>query len=110
MPPPIDTVTGVFAATAEDAVAVTVTDVEPASSLTLDGLTDSVIETAALSSSAMVPVAASPAVTLWVVPETLRPTVKVSSSSTSVSSVVETVNVCVSPAVPLKLSAFVLAV
>ena len=51
MPPPIETVTGVFAATAEDAVAVTVTDVEPASSLTLDGLTDSVIEAAAFGSN-----------------------------------------------------------
>ena len=58
VPPPIETVTGVFAATAASAVAVTVTDVEPASSTTLDGLTDSVTEVAApLASSATAAVA-----------------------------------------------------
>ena len=55
VPSPIDTVTAVFTASAEDAVAVTVTDVAPASSLTLDGLTDSVTEAAARSPLAIVP-------------------------------------------------------
>ena len=64
----------------------------------------------AMSSSRMVPVAVPEAVTGCVVPETVRPTVKVSSASTFRSSVVDTVNDCVSPAVPLKARAAVLAV
>ena len=53
----------------------------------------------------MVPVPVSVAVTVAEVPETARLTVKVSFGSASLSSVVATVNVCVSPAVPAKLSA-----
>ena len=64
----------------------------------------SAMVTAALSSSVMVPLAVSVAVTVAVVPDTARPTVNVSFGSTSVSSVVATVKVCVSPAVPVKLS------
>ena len=56
-------------------------------------------------SSVIVPVAVSDAVTVAEVPETARLTVKVSSVSTSVSSVVATVKVLVSPAVPVKVSA-----
>ena len=70
----------------------------------------SAIVTAGLSSLVMVPVAVEVAVTLWVVPETARPTVKVSSPSTSASSVVETSNVCVSLAVPVKVRAVVFSV
>ena len=70
----------------------------------------SAIVTVALSSLVIVPVAVEVAVTSWVVPETAKPTVKVSSSSISSSSLVETVNVCVSPAVPLKVSAVVFSV
>ena len=55
------------------------------------------------SSSVIVPVPVSVAVTLAVVSDTARPTVNVSSGSTAVSSLVATVNVCVSPAVPAKL-------
>ena len=64
----------------------------------------------AVSSLVIVPVAVSLAVTGCVVPETVRATVKVSSASTSSSSVVATLNACVSPAVPLKAMAGVLAV
>ena len=56
------------------------------------------------------PVAVSVAVTVAEVPDTLRPTVKVSFGSTSVSSVVATVKVLVSPAVPVKVSAEVFSV
>ena len=70
----------------------------------------SAIVTAALSSSVMVPLAVSVAVTVAVVPETVRPTVKVSFGSTSVSSVVDTVKLWVSPAVPVKVSAEVFSV
>ena len=67
--------------------------------------------TAALPSSLlMVPVAVSLLVTVSVVPVTARLTVKVSSGSTAVSSVVETVNVLVSPAVPVKVRAVVFSV
>ena len=64
----------------------------------------------AVSSLVIVPVAVEVAVTLWVVPETARPTVNVSFSSTSVSSVVDTLNVCVSLAVPAKVRAVVFSV
>ena len=62
------------------------------------------------SSSRMVPVAVDAAVTVSEAPETLRPTTNVSSASTTASSVVGTVNVCVSPAVPAKVSAVVFSV
>ena len=62
------------------------------------------------SSSVMVPVAGSPAVTPEGAFDTLRLTAKVSSSSTTASSMVATVKVCSSPTVPVKLSAAVLAV
>ena len=58
----------------------------------------------------MVPVAVSVAVTVAEVPETARPTVKVSSSSTTSSWAVATVKVFVSPAVPAKASPAVFAV
>ena len=67
----------------------------------------SLIVTAALSSLVIVPVAEEVADTLWVVPETANPTVNVSLPSTSSSSLVETLNVCVSPAVPVKVNAVV---
>ena len=60
------------------------------------------------SSLVIVPVAVSVAVTD--VSETLRPTVKVSSGSASVSSIVATVKLCVSPAVPVNVSAAVFSV
>ena len=62
------------------------------------------------SSSVIVPVAVSVSVTLTEVPETARPTVKVSLVSTVVSSVVETVKLCCSPAVPAKVRADVFSV
>ena len=69
----------------------------------------SAMVTAALSSLLMVPVPVS--VTVTVVPvgasDTARLTVKVSFASTTVSSVVSTVNVFVSPLVPVKVSAVV---
>ena len=70
----------------------------------------SAMVTVALSSSVMVTTAASPNVTPLGPPDTLRLTVKVSSSSTTASSMVSTVKVCSSPAVPVKLSAAVFAV
>ena len=66
--------------------------------------------TAALSSLLIVPVPVSLDVMVRDVPDTVRPIVKVSSASKTASSVVETVNVFVSLAVPVKLSAVVLAV
>ena len=60
--------------------------------------------TAALSSSLTVPVPVSLTVTFEGAPETDRPTVKVSFASSAASSVVETVNVLVSPFVPVKVS------
>ena len=70
----------------------------------------SAMATAALSSSVIVPVALAVAVTVAVVPETVRPTVKVSSASISVSPVVDTVKLCCSPSVPVKLSGTVFSV
>ena len=69
----------------------------------------SIVTAGSLSSSRIVPVAVDVS-TASEVPETARPTVKVSSASTSASSVVATVNFCVSPAVPAKVSAVVFAV
>ena len=60
--------------------------------------------------SRIVPVAATVASTATVVPETDRATMNVSSSSTSESSMVATMRVRVSPAVPAKLMAVVSAV
>ena len=57
--------------------------------------------------SFMVPVPVSVEVMLSVVPETVKPTVNVSLLSRPVSWVVETENVSVSPAVPVKVSAVV---
>ena len=54
--------------------------------------------------------AVSVATTVVSVPETMRPTANVSSSSASASSVVATANVCVSPAFPANVSAAVFAV
>ena len=65
----------------------------------------SLMVTAALSSLLMVPVPVSVEVTPEF--ETLNPTVKVSSASSTASSVVETMKVLVSPLVPVKLSAVV---
>ena len=70
----------------------------------------SAIVTAGVSSSVIVPVDLSVAVTVVSVPETSRPTVNVSSSSTSPSSVVATVKVCVSPLLPTKVMAAVFSV
>ena len=69
-----------------------------------------IVTSGAPSSSVIVPVAVSVAVTGNDVPETLRRTVNVSSVSAPASSVVATVNVCVSPAVPAKVSAAVFSV
>ena len=65
---------------------------------------------AATSSSRIVPVAVSPAVTANDVPEMLRLTVNVSSGSSSESSVVATRKFCPSLAAPEKLSAVVFSV
>ena len=62
------------------------------------------------SSLVIVPVAVSVAATSVAAPETSRFTMNVSSGSASASSVVATVNVFVSPAVPVKVSAAVFAV
>jgi len=70
----------------------------------------SVTDIASPSSSVIVPVPVSVAVTVSVVPDTVRPTVNVSSPSTRASSVVATVNVSVSPAVPAKARAAVFSV
>ena len=111
MPPPTETVTvrssvNVFAV---ENAAVTVTGVDPSPSLTLDGLTDRFTAGAA-SLSMMIPVAVSVAVTVAVVPETVRLTVNVSFGSTAASSVVATVKVRVSPAIPAKASPLVFPV
>ena len=68
--------------------------------------TTSAMVTAAASSSKISPVA-SVAVTANDVPATLRPTVKVSSDSLAASSLVCTLKLCVSPAVPANESAAV---
>ena len=65
--------------------------------------------TVAVSSLVIVPVAVSVAVTVSF-PETARLTVKVSSSSTTSSAMVDTVKLCCSPASPAKLIAAVFAV
>ena len=70
----------------------------------------SAMVTAGSSSLVIVPVAVSVASTVAEVSDTARLTVKVSSGSSAVSSVVETVNVCVSPALPAKVSAEVFSV
>ena len=62
------------------------------------------------SSLVIVPVAVSVVFTFCSVSETARPMVNVSSSSASVSSVVATVKLCFSPAVPAKVSAAVFSV
>ena len=62
------------------------------------------------SSLVIVPVAVSVAATVAEVPDTLRLTVNVSWCSLSVSSVVETVKLRVSPAVPVNVSADVFSV
>ena len=87
----------------------TVTGVDPSPSPMLDGLADRFTAGAA-SSSTIVPVAVSVCVTGTEVPETFRFTVNVSSGSTAPSSVVATVKVCVSPAVPAKVRAAVFSV
>ena len=61
-------------------------------------------------SSRMVPVAVSVAVTANDVPERLRLTVKVSSDASTVSAMVATAKVCVSPALPAKATAAVFSV
>ena len=100
---PTDTVTDTSASSASaSSAAITVTVVSAPSSAIQNGDTDSVTPDDGVSSSRIVPVAVDVAVTLVAAPETLRPTVKVSSSSFSESSVVATANVCVSPAVPAK--------
>ena len=62
------------------------------------------------SSSVIVPVAVPVSVTANDVPETLRPTVNVSSDSLAASSVVATTKVCSSPLVPWNVSAAVFSV
>ena len=69
-----------------------------------------IVSTAGVSSSRIVPVAVSVAVTVAVVPETVRLTVNVSSGSSPVSSLVATVKVFRSPAVPANVRAAVFAV
>ena len=64
----------------------------------------------AVSSLVIVPVAASVADMVITVSEMVRPTVKVSAASTTSSSVVATVKVFVSPAVPAKTSPAVFSV
>ena len=91
-------------------VPVTVTVCAPPSSATEVGATESVTAVEAASSSVIVPVPVSVAVTVTVVPDTVKPTVNVSSPSTRASSVVATVKVCVSPAAPAKVSAAVFSV
>ena len=74
-------------------------------------LTSSIVTAgSAPSSFVIVPVALSVADTSACVPERARPTVNTSSSSATASSVVATVKVCVSPAVPAKVSAAVFSV
>ena len=65
------------------------------------------IVTSALSSSLIVPVPVSVAVTPDGALDTARSTWKVSSASSTASPVVDTVKVSVSPAVPVKVSAVV---
>jgi len=103
VPPRTETVTvlsSVKVLSVENA-AVTVTVVPESPSPTLGGLTDR-FTAGAPSSSRMVPVAVSVAVIVSDVPDTVRLTVNVSFGSTAASSVVATVKVCVSPAVPAK--------
>ena len=69
----------------------------------------SIVTAGGLSSSTIVAVAEDVA-TVSEVPETVRPTVKVSSDSRRVSSVVATVKVCDSSAAPAKVSAAVFSV
>ena len=70
----------------------------------------SIVTTALPSLSVIVPVAMSLTLTVSVVPDTDRLTVKVSSASTTASSLVATANVCVSPALPANVSAAVFSV
>ncbi len=77
----------------------------PSSALAL-----AIVTVALPSSLVIVPVAVPVAVAVKVVPDTARPTVKVSSGSTTVSSAVDTVKVFVSPAVPVNVSAAVFSV
>ena len=103
----VDTVT--VTASLETALSSAVTLLVPPSSPIEDLL--SARDTVGVSSSSvMVPVAVSVAVTLAEVPDTARPTVKVSLASATVSSVVETVKSWVSPAVPANVRALVFSV
>ena len=79
-------------------------------SATVSTAASSVVPLALSSSLRIVPAAVSVAVTVAEVPETVRPTVNVSSGSTAPSSVVATVKVFASPAVPAKVSAEVFSV
>ena len=91
-------------------MAVTVTVVAPASSSTDSGDTARVIPVEVASSFVIVPVPVSVAVTGSVVPDTARLTVNVSLASITASSVVATLNDCVSLAVPANVSAAVFSV
>ena len=71
---------------------------------------ETVTAASAPSSFVIVPVAVSVDVTSVEVPDTARPTVNVSWCSLAVSSVVETVKLWVSPAVPTNVSAVVFSV
>ena len=73
-------------------------------------LASAIVTAGPASSSMIVPFAVSVASTVVDVPETVRPTVNVSSVSMPVSSVVATVNVCFSPAVPANVSPAVFSV
>ena len=95
-------------ASVPDSRAVTVT--EPPSFTGLGAADRLTARAGVASSSLIVPVPVSVAVTVCVVPDTVRPTVNVSSPSTRASSIVATVKVRVSPAVPAKARAGVFAV
>ena len=73
-------------------------------------LASAIVTAGPASSSMIVPFAVSVAFTVVEVPETVRPTVNVSSVSMPASSVVATVNVCFSPAVPANVSPAVFSV
>ena len=68
------------------------------------------VSVGASSSSRIVPFAVGPASTFAEVPEMVMPTKKASLPSSSVSSIVATVKVCVSSFVPVKVSAAVFSV
>ena len=97
------TVTFSVSRASSDTVMSNASIVSPCSYVLSPGFVITGVPAGTVSSSSIVPVAVSVAVTVTEVPDTLRPTVNVSSDSSSLSSVVATVKLFDSPAFPAKL-------